>query len=101
MWFHKGRRGITPARGLASRHDGGAPSEGAVVCDPAQRIVAPFFIALTERRHRQLDAMEKITPTARRQFSFPSPVDVHAERGDKQNKKETDEKPTALQSPKL
>src|ERR1700730_17038241 len=101
MWFHKGRRGITPARGLASRHDGGAPSEGTVVCDPAQRIVAPFFIGLTERRHSELDAMEEITPTARRQFSFPSPVDVHSERGDQQDEKENDERQAALQSTKL
>jgi hypothetical protein len=42
--------------------------------------------------------MEKITPAARRELSFPSPIDVHAEHGDEQNKKETDENPTALQS---
>jgi hypothetical protein len=42
--------------------------------------------------------MEKITPAVRRKFSFPSPIDVHSERGDEHDKKETDEKPTALQS---
>ena len=76
-------------------------AEGAVICDPAQGIVAPFFIGLAERRHCQLEAMEKITPTARRQFSFPSPVDVHRERGDKQDEKENDERQAALQSTKL
>jgi len=45
--------------------------------------------------------MEKITPAARREFSFPGPVDVHGDHGDEHNKKETDEKPTALQSTKL
>jgi hypothetical protein len=45
--------------------------------------------------------MEKITPAARREFSFPRPIDVHPERGDEQNKKETDEKPAAFQSTKL
>jgi hypothetical protein len=45
--------------------------------------------------------MEKITPTARREFSFPSPIDVHRERSDEDNKEETDENPTALQSIKL
>jgi hypothetical protein len=45
--------------------------------------------------------MEKITPAARREFSFPGPIDVHGERSDEQNKEETDEKPTALQSSKL
>jgi hypothetical protein len=44
--------------------------------------------------------MEKITSAARRQVSFPSPIDVHAEHGDEEDKKETDEKPAALQSPK-
>jgi hypothetical protein len=44
--------------------------------------------------------MEKITPAARREFSFPSPVDVHAKRGDKQ-KDENDEKQAAFQSTKL
>jgi len=45
--------------------------------------------------------MKKITPAARREFSFPISIDVHAERCDEQNKKETDEKPTALQSTQL
>jgi hypothetical protein len=45
--------------------------------------------------------MEKITPAARGEFSFPGPVDVHRERRDKHNEKETDEKPTAFQSTKL
>ncbi len=58
----------------------------------AQRIVTPFFIGLAERRHRQLDAMEKITSAARREFSFPSPVDVHGERGDEQNNNGNDER---------
>jgi hypothetical protein len=45
--------------------------------------------------------MKKIAPAARRKFSFPSPIDVHAKRGDEQNNNETDEKPAALQSIKL
>ena len=81
-----------------SGHGAAFAAEGAVGFDSAQRIVAPFFIGLAERRHRQLDAMEKITSAARRKFSFPGPVDVHRERGDKHNEKETDEKPTAFQS---
>src|SRR5216110_2455482 len=84
-----------------SGHGAAFAAEGAVGFDSAQRIVAPFFIGLAERRHRQLDAMEKITPTARREFSFPGPIDVHSEHCDEHNKKETDEKPTALQSTKL
>ncbi len=43
--------------------------------------------------------MEKITPAARREFSFPGPVDVHGERGDEQEK-ENDERQAALQSTK-
>src|SRR5438874_12702604 len=81
-------------------HGAAFAAEGAVGFDSAQRIVTPFFIGLTERRHRQLEAMEKITPAARRKFSFPTPIDVHGERGDEQNKKETDEKPTTFQSTK-
>ena len=73
----------------------------AVGFDSTERIVAPFFIGLAERRHRQLDAVEKITPTARREFSFPSPVDVHGERSYGQNKKENDQRQAALQSTKL
>jgi hypothetical protein len=42
--------------------------------------------------------MEKITPAARREFSFPGPVDVHGEHGDEHNKKENDERQPALQS---
>ena len=76
-------------------------AEGTIGFDSAQRIITPFFIGLPERRHCQLDAMKKITSAARREFSFPGPVDVHGERGDEHNKKETDEKPTALQSTKL
>jgi len=42
--------------------------------------------------------MEKITPAARREFSFPSPVDVHSERSDEQKDKKNDERPPALQN---
>ena len=46
--------------------------------------------------------MEKITPTARREFSFPGPVDVHPERSNKHNNtNENDERQTALQSTEL
>ena len=67
----------------------------------SRRLASPFFIGLAERRHRQLEAMEKITPAARRKFSFPSPVDMHGERDDEQDKKGTDENPTPLQNPKV
>jgi hypothetical protein len=42
--------------------------------------------------------MEKIAPAARREFSFPGPIDVHCKHADEHNKKETDKKPTALQN---
>ena len=42
--------------------------------------------------------MEKVASSARRDFSFPSPVDVHRERCDEHNKKESDERPAAFQS---
>ena len=45
--------------------------------------------------------MEKITSAAWREFSFPSPVDVHGHRSDKQNKNENDERQQALQNAKL
>jgi hypothetical protein len=45
--------------------------------------------------------MKKITPAARREFSSPSPVNVHREYSDDHNKKETDENPAAFQSTKL
>jgi hypothetical protein len=38
---------------------------------------------------------------ARRKFSLPSPIDVRHQRSDEDDNKETDEKPTALQSIKL
>jgi hypothetical protein len=44
--------------------------------------------------------MEKITATARREFSFPSPVDMHREHRDQQDKKENEERQPALQSTK-
>jgi hypothetical protein len=43
--------------------------------------------------------MEKITPAAWREFSFPSPIDVHGECGDEQ-KDENDERQSALQNTK-
>src|SRR5437773_12250076 len=42
--------------------------------------------------------MEKITPAARGEFSFPGPVDLHHERGDEQNKNGNDERQSAFQS---
>jgi hypothetical protein len=42
--------------------------------------------------------LRRITPAARREFSFPGPVDVHGDRSDEQNKNETDERQAALQS---
>src|SRR5205814_3412229 len=81
-----------------SGHGAALTAQGAIGFDSAQRIVAPFFIGLAKRRHSQLDAMEKITAAARREFSFPSPVDVHRERCDEHNKKESDERPAAFQS---
>jgi hypothetical protein len=42
--------------------------------------------------------MEKLTPAARREFSFPSPVDVHGQRDDEQNKSENDERQAAFQA---
>jgi hypothetical protein len=44
--------------------------------------------------------MEKITPAARREFSFPGPIDVYAEPCDEQ-KGENDEREPALQNKKL
>jgi len=44
--------------------------------------------------------MDKITPAARREFSFPVPVDVHGQRVNEQNKKENDERQPPLQSTK-
>jgi len=76
-------------------------AERAVGFDSAQRIIAPFLICLTERRHRKFDTMEKIMSTPRRQLSFPCPIDVHRECGDEDNSNETDEKPGAFQSAKL
>src|SRR5207244_4526324 len=85
-----------------SSGDGAAfTAECTIGFNSTQPIVAPFFIALTKRWHCQLDAMKKIPPTPRRQFSLPSPIDVHRERSDEHNNKETDEKPTAFQSSKL
>ena len=42
-----------------------------------------------------------LTSAAWREFSFPSPVDVHGHRSDKQNKNENDERQQALQNAKL
>src|SRR5216117_1771114 len=44
--------------------------------------------------------MDKITPAARREFSFPVPVDVQGQRVNEQNKKENDERQPPLQSTK-
>ena len=44
--------------------------------------------------------MEKVTSTARRKFSFPSPVDVNSEHPDEQDQEKNDERQTALQSAK-
>ena len=44
--------------------------------------------------------MEEVTSTARRKFSFPSPVDVNSEHPDEQDQEKNDERQTALQSAK-
>src|SRR5438552_7989969 len=44
--------------------------------------------------------MKEVTSTARRKWSFPSPVDVRCERSEEQ-KDENDERPATLQSTKL
>src|SRR5436309_13583644 len=45
--------------------------------------------------------MDKITPAARREFSFPVPVDVHGQRVNEQNKKENDERQPPFKAPNL
>ena len=44
--------------------------------------------------------MKEVTSTARRKFSFPSPVDVNSEHPDEQDQEKNDERQTALQSAK-
>ena len=44
--------------------------------------------------------MEEVTSTARRKFSFPSPVDVNSEDPDEQDQENDDERQTAVQSAK-
>ena len=45
--------------------------------------------------------MKEVTSTARRKFSFPSPVDVDGDRADEQNHEKNDERQTTLQSAKV
>jgi hypothetical protein len=44
--------------------------------------------------------MEKVPSTARRKFSFPSPIDVNSEHPDEQDQEKNDERQTVLQSAK-
>src|SRR3954470_9564134 len=44
-------------------HRAAGTAQGAILLYPANRVVAPSVIALTERRNRQLDAMKKVAPS--------------------------------------
>jgi hypothetical protein len=48
------------------------------------------LVALTERRHRQLNAAEIITAAAWRQRTFPSPVNADARHGGEHEHSEDD-----------
>src|SRR4249919_2786033 len=66
-------------------------ADGSIFLDPAERIIAPLVVPLAEQGDGQLDSIEKVASTPRRELAFPSPVEANKEGRCDQGEWENDE----------